>query len=272
MPDFSKFLAANRRNWNERVPIHRRDRTGFYAVEQFVAGDKPLHAIEAGELGDVTGKRLIHLQCHFGLDTLTLARQGASVTGVDFSPVAIAEARSLAAAIGVAADFVCCDVCAARDAVAGQFEVAYTTWGTICWLPDLAAWARTIAALLAPGGFFYFADAHPNMLALEEREGRLVPAYPINTPPDRPLVFDEKLTYSGDSTPLVASRTYQWIHSLSRVIDALIGADLRLEFLHEHPGLPWPPFAMCVRGADGLWRLPPSVPGFPLAYSLRARK
>ena len=128
-----------------------------------------------------------------------------------------------------------------------------------------------IASLLAPGGFLYFADAHPNMMTLEERDGRLVPEYPIDTPPDRPLVIDEPVTYTGDPTPLAARRTYLWIHSLSRVIGALIDARLALDFLHEHPTLPWPPFRLCVP-EGGIYRLPDHVPAFPLSYSLRARK
>ena len=272
MSDLSTFLAANRRNWDERVPIHRRDRSGFYAVERFLAGEKSLHAIENGELGAVAGQRIIHLQCHFGLDTLILARHGAIATGVDFSPAAIAEAQRLAELTGLGADFVCADVYAAREAVAGYFDIAYVTWGTICWLPDLVPWAQTIAAFLEPGGFLYFADAHPNMLILEERDGRLVHEYAIDTPADHPLVFDEPQTYNDDPTPLTAARTYQWIHSLSRLVNALIGAGLTLEFLHEHPTLPWPLFPMFVRGADGMYRLPDSVPSFPLSVSLRARK
>lgn len=267
-----EFRAANRRNWDERVPIHRRDRSGFYAVERFLSGEKELHAIERDELGDVAGKRLVHLQCHFGLDTLILARQGAIATGLDFSPAAIAEARRLAAATGIAAEFVCADVYAARDVVAGDFDIAYVTWGTICWLPDLARWARTVASLLTPGGFLYFADAHPNMLILEERDDRIVPEFPIDTPADRPLVFDEMHSYNDDPTPLAASRTYQWIHSLSRLVNALLAAGLALEFLNEHPALPWPPFPMCVRGSDGMWRLPEQIPAFPLSLSLRARR
>ena len=267
-----EFLAANRRNWDERVPIHRRDRNGFYAVERFFREGKPLRAIESGELGDVAGKRVIHLQCHFGLDTLALARQGAIVTGLDFSPAAVAEARRLATKTGLHAEFVCANVYDARESVAGDFDIAYVTWGTICWLPDLTGWAQTIAALLARGGFLYFADAHPNMLILEERDGRLVHEYAIDTPADQPLVFDEPQTYTGAPTPLTASRTYQWIHSLSRLVNALIGAGLTLEFLHEHPSLPWPLFPMFVCGEDGMYRLPDSVPAFPLSLSLRARK
>lgn len=228
--------------------------------------------IEARELGDVSGKRLVHLQCHFGLDTLILARRGASVTGIDFSPAAIDEARRLAAAIGVAADFVRANVYDARAAVSGDFDIVYTTWGTICWLPDLPGWARTIASLLAAGGYLYFADAHPHMLALEQRDGRLVQEYWLDTPSDRPLAFDEAQTYSGDPTPLAARRTYEWIHSVSWLVNALLGAGLRIEFLNEHPAVPWPAFPMCVRGEDGLWRLPEGIPAFPLSLSLRARK
>ena len=272
MNGIGAFFAANRRNWDERVPIHRRDRSGFYAVERFLAGEKHLQAVEWGELSDVAGKRLIHLQCHFGLDTLILARHGALVTGLDFSPAAIDEAQLLAKQTGLSAEFVCANVYDARRALTGDFDIAYTTWGTICWLPDLMGWARTIAALLVPGGYLYFADAHPNMLILEERDGRLVHEFPLDTPADRPLVFDEAHTYNDDPTPLAATRTFQWIHSLSRIFGALLAAGLTLDFLHEHPGLPWPPFPMCECGADGLWHLPDRIPAFPLAVSLRARK
>lgn len=267
-----EFFAANRRNWDERVPIHRQDRAGFYAVERFLAGEKELHAIERHELGDIAGKRIIHLQCHFGLDTLILARRGGIVTGLDFSEPAIAEARRLAARTGLAAEFVCANLYEAREALGGGFDIAYSTWGTICWLPDIPAWARIVAALLAPGGFLYFADAHPNMLVLEERDGRLMPEYPIDTPPERPLQFDAGQSYNNDATELTATRTYEWIHSLSRVVGALRAAGLMLDFLHEHRGLPWPPFPMCIRGRDGLWTLPEQMPSFPLSYSLRATK
>jgi 2-polyprenyl-3-methyl-5-hydroxy-6-metoxy-1,4-benzoquinol methylase len=266
------LIENNRRSWDERVAIHRADRTGFYAVERFLAGEKELHAIERAELGDVTGKRLLHLQCHFGLDTLILARHGAIATGLDFSPRAIEEARRLAVATGLAAEFICADVYDARSVVTGEFDIVFTTWGTICWLPDMTRWAQTIASLLAPGGFLYFADAHPNMLILEERDGRLVHEYAIDTPPGRPLVFEEPKTYTGDATPLAARRTSEWIHSLSRVVSALIEAGLTLEFLHEHPVLPWPPFPISVRAEGGMYHLPDGMPRFPLSYSLRARR
>lgn len=266
------FTDANRRNWNERVPIHRADRTGFYAIDRFLAGEKRLDAVDSGALGDLAGRRVLHLQCHFGLDTLILARHGATATGLDFSPAAIDEARRLGAEAGLDAEFVCADVYAAQASVKGVFDIVYTTWGTICWLPDVPRWAQVIASLLEPGGFLYFADAHPNLLVLEERDGRLVHEYPIDTAPDRPLVFEERQSYTGDATPLAATRTYQWIHSVSRVIGALLGAGLAIEEFREYPTLPWPPFPMCVPVEGGMYRLPDHVPSFPLSYSLRAGK
>ena len=265
--------VANRRNWDERVPIHRHDRSGFYAVDRFLAGEKKLHPIETRELGEVTGKRLTHLQCHFGLDTLILARQGAAVTGIDFSPAAIDEARRLAAAIGVAADFGLrqCLWCAGgglRGFRHRLHDVGHESAGCPILPPGPARspryWHRA-------GFFRTFADAHPNMLAMEQRDGRLAQEYPLDTPSDRPLAFDEPQTYSGDPTPLAARRTYEWIHSVSRLVNALLGAGLGIEFLNEHAALPWPPFPMCERGEDGLWHLPKGIPALPL-LSLRARK
>ena len=174
--------------------------------------------------------------------------------------------------IGVGADFVCADVYDAPQAVEGEFDIVFTTWGTICWLPDIVRWAETIASLLAPGGGFYFADAHPAILVLEEREGRLVAEWATDTPIDEPLVFDETQTYTGDPTPLTASRTYQWIHSLPRILRALMTAGLVLDFVHEHRWLPWPPFPMCIRNGNGDYCLPKGAPPLPLAVSLRAVK
>src|SRR5207244_11051419 len=174
-------------NWEDRVPIHLRDTTGCYQVEAFLAGAKPLDPIVAAELGDVRGRRLLHLQCHFGLDTISLARRGAEATGLDFSPSAIAAARDFARRTGIAAHFVEGNVYDAATLAPGPFDIVYTTWGTICWLPDVTRWAQTIAVVLAPGGSLYFADGHPSALALEEVEGRLVATYPWRPPPEFPL-------------------------------------------------------------------------------------
>jgi SAM-dependent methyltransferase len=233
------WMPANRRNWDERAAIHARNRTGFYPIDRLKAGEDILQPIEAAEIGDVAGKRLIHLQCHIGLDTLCLARRGAIVTGLDFSPTAIAAARALASELGIPAEFVESDVFGARERLSGSFDLAFVTWGTICWLPNIERWAQVVASLLAAGGALYLADAHPSALVLEEIEGRILPHYPWRVSADKPLIFEDAQTYTGDATELVEKRNYEWIHPLSAIITGLIEAGLQLEFLHEHERLPW---------------------------------
>jgi hypothetical protein len=149
MPENEReWIAANQRNWEERAAIHLENRTGFYGTDRVRAGEDILHAIEAEEIGDLGGKRLLHLQCHFGLDTLCLARRGAAVTGLDFSQTAIVGARALAAELGISAEFVKGEVYDSRSLLAGSFDRIYVTWGTICWLPHMRLWAQVVASLL----------------------------------------------------------------------------------------------------------------------------
>jgi 2-polyprenyl-3-methyl-5-hydroxy-6-metoxy-1,4-benzoquinol methylase len=145
-------IDTNRRNWDERAAIHARDATGFYTLDRFRAGESAFQGIEAAALGDVRGKRVLHLQCHIGLDTLRLARLGAVATGLDFSGAAVNAARRLAEETGLKADFVQGTVDEAPRLTPGPFDLIFTTWGALCWLPDMRLWARVIASVLAPGG------------------------------------------------------------------------------------------------------------------------
>jgi len=265
------WMPANRRNWDERAAIHARNRTGFYPIDRLKAGEDILQPIEAAEIGDVAGKRLIHLQCHIGLDTLCLARRGAIVTGLDFSPTAIAAALALASELGIPAEFVESDVFGARERLNGSFDLAFVTWGTICWLPNIERWAQVVASLLAAGGVLYLADAHPSALVLEEIEGRMLPHYPWRVSADKPLIFEDAQTYTGDATELVEKRNYEWIHPLSAVITGLIEAGLQLEFLHEHERLPWKLFPSMEPDGDRMFRLPETAVPIPLSFSLMAR-
>lgn len=264
------YLAVNRANWDERATLHSRDATGFYQIEAFRAGVSSLHAIEASEVGDVAGKRLIHLQCHIGLDTLSLARLGADATGLDFSPAAIRSARALALETGLAANFVEGNVYDARSLLSGQFDIAYVTWGAINWLPDITRWAGTVASLLAPGGFLYLAEGHPFALVLDERDGHIAPLFNWRTPPSDPIVEDGVVTYTGDPTPLANRRTFEWMHPLSDIVNALVASGLTLSFLNEHELLPWKLFASMQPVGNKLYRLPDGLPRFPLAFSLKA--
>src|SRR5262245_5390348 len=263
-------IAINLRNWNERARIHARDATG--ALDRFRAGKDALHPIEAAELGQVCGKRVLHLQCHIGRDTLCLVRRGARATGLDFSGEALRVARSLAEETGLQADFVQGEVYDAPGLTLGPFDLVFSTWGTVCWLPDMQVWARVVASVLASGGELYLADIHPSFALMEERDGTLVPTYDFQTPADRPLEFVTATTYTGDPTVLTHPSTREWIHALSTILAALIEAGLRIEMFHEHEVLPWRGLKLLVPASDRLWRLPDGHPRFPLSFSLRARK
>lgn len=270
------WREANRANWDERVAVHLRS----YDLAPLRAGRGRLTPIETAELGDVAGKRILHLQCHIGSDTLALAQMGAEVTGLDFSAPAIQAARDLAAEIGVAARFVVSDLYAAPEVLGepASFDLVYTTWGTICWLPDIAGWARVIAHFLKPGGALYFADGHPAALVFDDDAVddavRGPPGFPGWFTPyfdTAPLIQDDTRDYSDDAARLSAMRTYQYIHPLGAIVSALIDAGLRLEFLHEHPAVAWRMFTALERGTDRLYRWK-DKPWLPLAFSLMARR
>jgi SAM-dependent methyltransferase len=265
-------IEINRRNWDERAIIHARDVTGFYGLDRVRSGADRFHSLESAELGDVSQKKVLHLQCHIGTDTLRLVRLGAIATGLDFSAEAIRVARRLADEAGLNVDFVAGRVDEAPRLTPGPFDLVFVTWGTICWLPDLAVWAGAIASVLAPGGELYFADAHPGFLLMEERNGKLEPAYDFHTPADRPLEFKSETTYTGDPAVMTHQATREWIHPLSEILTALIGAGLTIRMFHEHEVLPWRGLPMMAPVREGLWRLPDGHPRFPLSFSLRARK
>ncbi len=270
--DKQNYFDANRKSWDERVAIHRRDDTKFYDVEQIIAGKDSLSPIEAAEIGDVKGLRIAHLQCHFGLDSISLARRGASVTGLDFSPAAVAEARALAERLGVDAQFVEGNVYDARDLLSGDFDRVYVTWGAINWLPDIALWAKVVAALLKPGGKLYLAETHQTILSLDWVEERIVPRYDWRTPKETPIVEEVATTYTGAEDELANKKTYSWQHPLSDIINGLIAAGLTLSWFREHAALVWPLFPNMKEGEDGLYRLPADHVQLPLAFSLEARK
>ena len=265
-------VEMNRQNWDERAAIHARDSNGDYMLDRFRAGEDALHSIESAELGDISGKRVLHLQCHIGRDTLCLARRGAVVTGLDFSSAALDVARRLSDQTGLKANFVEGTVDQAPELTPGPFDLVFTTWGTICWLPDMKQWAKTVASVLAPGGELYFADAHPAFTVLEDFAGKLVPTYDFQTPPDRPLQFANETTYTGDPTILSHRSTREWIHSLSSVLGGLIDAGLTITMFREHEVLPWRGLPSLVPASERMWRLPDGVPHVPLSYSVRARK
>jgi 2-polyprenyl-3-methyl-5-hydroxy-6-metoxy-1,4-benzoquinol methylase len=265
------YLQSNRDRWNELAPLHAR--SAFYDVDGFKAGKSALRPLEVEELGDVTGKSLLHLQCHFGLDTLSWARLGARVTGVDFAQEAIALARSLAQEIGTPAEFICSDVYESPRVLTQKFDVVFTSYGALCWLPDIRRWAETVAHFLKPGGTLYVAEIHPFAMVFDDRhEGpELRVGYPYFYSSE-PLRTEPQGTYADRSAQLKHRVWYEWVHGLGDIVTAVVGVGLRLEFLHEFP------YCICgilpgmAPGADGWWRLPEGRGEIPMLFSLKAAK
>jgi SAM-dependent methyltransferase len=267
------WRSANRANWDERVPIHLG--ADFYDLGPLRAGQGRLNPIEEAELGPVEGLRVLHLQCHFGRDSLILAQRGAQVTGLDFSPPAIAAARGLAAELGLAGRtrFVEADLYDAEAAIPepGAFDLVFVTWGAIPWLPDIRRWAEIVAWFLRPGGALYLAEGHPAALVLDDAAPRHgdMPGWFVPYFHPEPLVLDDPRDYADARARLCNARTYEWLHPLGGVVTALLGAGLTLRWLHEHEAVPWPMFQILVEDASGMYRWP-ERPWLPLAYSLRA--
>jgi SAM-dependent methyltransferase len=263
-------MATNRAHWDERVPIHVG--SDFYDVEAFKAGRPTIEPFEVDELGPLDGMRLVHLQCHFGLDTLDIARlhPTVEVIGVDFSAPAIAAARQLAAEVRLEgrSEFVCADVYHSVAAVAGRrFDVVYTGKGALNWLPDLDRWAAVVHDLLAPGGLLYLSEFHP--VASSMADDQPVPGYDYFSTEE--LRFEEAGTYADRAATTEHNTTFEWIHPISRVITAVLRAGLVLELLHEWDFTLFDQFPYLVRGPDGRRRWP--GPGtLPLMYSLKARR
>lgn len=272
------WRATNLASWEERARIHLGPRG--YDRSTHRAGMGRLDAIAAAELGDVSGKRVLHLQCHTGDDTVAIAQRGAAeVVGLDFSPTAVEGARALAAECGVAdrARFVVSDLYAAPEALAGEeasFDLVFVTWGALCWLPDVAGWARVVARFLKPGGALYLAEAHPAALVFDDAgeggRGEL-PGWFVPYFHREPIPFDEPQDYADETARVANCRTVVFQHALSDIVGAVLGAGMRLEWLREHPRVAWRMFAALVPRGDALWGWPGKA-WLPLAFSLRAEK
>jgi SAM-dependent methyltransferase len=264
------WRELNRAMWDERVPLHLR--SDLYNVPRFKAGGLSLKAHEINDLGDVSGKDLIHLQCHFGKDTLSWARLGARVTGLDFSEPAVQAARALAKEIGVEARFVAADAYDAPAALNGAtFDIVYTGVGALCWLPDMDRWARVVFDLLRPGGQLYLFEFHPirwifdpeNHDHPEIRDSYFTPAEGFR---------EGGVTYAATSPPATPTPTIQWNHPLGEVVTALVSAGMRIQSLRELDANVLHEWSIMVRGDDGLYRMPPGTPSLPLMYVLRANR
>ncbi|MBN1423312.1 class I SAM-dependent methyltransferase [Candidatus Fermentibacteria bacterium] len=266
----NEYVRSNRDLWDELTVINAASE--FYDVPGFMGGTSTLLPLEVEELGDVTGKSLLHLQCHFGLDTLSWARRGAVVTGVDFSHRAIDLAIRIAREVGIDARFVCSDLYDAPAVLQGAFDVVFTSAGVLCWLPDLAEWAKVVAHFVRPGGLFYLREFHPLAGMFDDTIGSGPPQlrHPY-FPQDAPLRFEPDGSYA-DPSAVVTAPSHEWPHSLSEIVSFLIDAGLTVEFLHEFPFTTYRSHGFLQQDPDGLWRYPGLPSGLPLMFSVRGIK
>lgn len=265
-------FAANRSLWDAWTRVHA---TGsFYDLDGFRAGGVRIRPYEIELVGDVRGMSLLHLQCHFGIDTLSWARLGARVTGADLSPAAIELARQLAIDLGFPESrFVLANLYDLPAELDGAFDVVYTSRGVLGWLPDIRAWAQIVAHFVAPGGIFFITEIHPILQTFENEgvaTGELRLAYPYWEHPE-PLVFPVKGSYADPDADVGNQSEYGWDHGLGEIVTALIDAGLVIETLVEHPFLDWK-VDFLVEDAEGRYVLPADTAGeMPLMFSLLAR-
>ena len=270
-------LDTNRANWDDRAAAHAARNGLGYHVQRYVDDPGLLSEIvrfDLDRLDDIAGLRTVHLQCHIGTDTLSLARLGARVTGLDFSPVALAEARALVAETGDQVDFVESDVYSALSVLEPEtFDLVYTGIGALCWLPSIDRWAAVVGGLLAPGGRLFLREGHPILWTMDERiADDLHLRFPYFEQ-EEPLEWDDDSSYVETDRPITATKTFEWNHGLGEIVTALLGAGLNLTMLVEHDSVPWEalPGQMLQRG-DGEYALDALAGVAPVSYTIQAVK
>jgi 2-polyprenyl-3-methyl-5-hydroxy-6-metoxy-1,4-benzoquinol methylase len=258
-----KYIDLNRTNWNNRVAGHLT--SDFYEMDAFRAGKSSLKEIELALLGNVEGKSILHLQCHFGQDTLSLARMGAQVTGVDFSDKAIQEAQKLAAELSIDAAFICCDLYSAPEFLQEKFDIVYTTYGTIGWLPDVTKWAEVIAHFLKPNGKLIFVDFHPVVWMFDDDFTHV--AY--NYFQEDPIIEEVSGSYA-DREIQITDTTITWNHGLSEVYQALQSAGLIIDHFSEYPFSPYDCLNDLIEVEPNRFQVKHLVNKIPMVYALTA--
>lgn len=263
--EYHDYLNINRKNWNERVEPHFQSE--FYGVEEFVNGKNSLNEIELNLLGELKGKSLLHLQCHFGQDSISLSRKGAKVTGIDFSEKAIEKAVELNKICNTSCHFVCSDVYSSINSIEEKFDIVFTSYGTIGWLPDLNKWAEVIANFLKPEGKFIMADFHPVVWMFDNDFNTV--AY--NYSKDAPIVEVTNGTYA-DRNAQVNSQTISWNHGIGEILTALIENNLEITVFQEEHYSPYNCFNGMTEIKPGKFIIEKLGNKVPLVFSLTATK
>ena len=267
-----QFVEANRKLWDEwtRIDVE----SALYDVEGFRGGKRTLNPLEIAEVGPVARRSMLHLQCHFGLDTLSWADLGAEVTGVDFSGESIRLARQLSHETGLAARFIEADIADLPSVHDERYDIVFASYGVIYWHQDIRRWARVAAHFLKPGGTFYLVEVHPMAYVFDDSP--CTTELRVRSPyfhAAEPQVYSTRGTSFSDPDAVVESELeYGWCHTVGDLVSALVEAGLRIEFLHEHPFTTYRQLPFLEHSADGYWRVPGLERSVPLLYSVRASK
>jgi len=268
------YLATNHENWDQLADLHYNDPKDWYGIEKFLGGWDARCPIDIAEMGDLSGKRVLHSQCHFGLDTLSVARHAESVVGLDFSENAVRNASALAERAGLAdkARFVHANVYDAGQHLPPEsFDMIYCSWGVTGWLPDLQGWASTLCGLLKPGGQFYYAEGHPFAWTLDEKDGDqqgpLINAmgYWI----DEAIIEEWPESYTGIKIPEGARKAVEFAHTLEDFFTVFLREGMQLQFFHEHEEIPWAMYSRMARRPDlpQVFQMPAGQPRMPMGFS-----
>ncbi len=265
MDNTSDYIIKNKESWNKKLDYHIN--SDFYDMEGFLEGKTSLNQIELGLLGDIKNKSILHLQCHFGQDTLSLARMGAKVTGIDFSDKAIEKAININKYLQLDAEFICCDVYDLPNHLDKQFDIVFTSYGTIGWLPDMGQWAKIVSAFLKPAGKFIFVEFHPVVWMFDDNFSKITYNYFNNGP------IEEEFsgTYADREAP-IKQQTVSWNHGMSEVINSLITNDLEINKLNEYDYSPYDCFNQTEKIAERKFRIKHMNNKIPMVYSIVATK
>ena len=266
----SKYYKNNLKLWNKLTEIHKQ--SDFYDLKKFIEGKSSLKSIEKEELGDVSGKSLLHLQCHFGMDSLSWQRMGAEVTGVDFSDNSIELARKLNKELGLKAKFICSNIYNLKEQLTKKFDIVFTSYGVLTWLDNLKKWGEIISYFLKPGGTFYIIEFHPctNIFENEDYTTELKVTYPYFFK-SIPMKFAADGSYADREAP-VTLPSYEWPYSVGDILNSLINGGLTIKFFHEFPFCAYKKFPFMEKEEDGWWRFKNKNYELPLMFSLKAVK
>lgn len=265
MDSDSDYIKINKASWNSKTDTHIE--SDFYNMKAFLDGETSLNSIELDLLGDIKGQSILHLQCHFGQDTLSLGRLGARVTGVDLSDKAIERARELSLKTKIEANFICCDLYDLQNHLNEEFDIIYTTYGTIGWLPDINKWGQIVSGFLKPGGKLIFVEFHPVVWMFDDEFSKVDYNY-FNS---APIVETETGTYANRDANLTL-KYVMWNHGIGEVFSSLLNNGLEVISLKEYDYSPYNCFKLTNEPEPGKYRIKHLGNKLPMVYSIEARK